>query len=422
MFLDKVDIYVKAGDGGNGCVSFRREKYISHGGPDGGDGGKGGDVIFMVDEGVNTLLAFKYHRKFVAQNGADGMPRKFAGRSGDDIIIRVPPGTIIKDKATEKILKDMSDNEPFVAARGGKGGWGNVHFATPTRQAPRFAKNGLPGEEKYLTLELKMLADVGIVGFPNVGKSTLLSLISSARPKIANYHFTTLSPNLGVVSVYDQSFVVADIPGLIEGAAEGAGLGHDFLRHIERCRLILHLFDISASEREDPLDDILKINSELQKYSPELASRPQILAGNKIDIGYDQETLERIKAFAAEKNYELHLISGATGEGIEELMKAVALKLRDLPPLKKYESEVVEEDYSEPKTREIKISLVNNVYKVEGEWLKKVVGSVNFSDYESLQYFQRVLKNSGVFEQLEKAGIQEGDTVEIYGMEFDFVF
>lgn len=422
MFLDKVDIYVKAGDGGNGCVSFHREKYISHGGPDGGDGGKGGDVIFMVDEGVNTLLAFKYRRKFVAQNGADGKNKKFAGKSGEDIIIRVPPGTIIRDKATGKILKDMSDNEPFVAARGGKGGWGNVHFATPTRQAPRFAKSGLPGEEKYLTLELKMLADVGIVGFPNVGKSTLLSLISSARPKIANYHFTTLSPNLGVVSVYDQNFVVADIPGLIEGAAEGAGLGHDFLRHIERCRLILHLFDISASEREDPLDDIQKINSELQKYSPELASCPQILAGNKIDIGYDKETLERIQAFAAEKNYALHLISGATGEGVDELIKAVALKLKELPPLKKFESEIVEEDYSEPKPREIKISVVNNVYKVEGEWLKKVVGSVNFYDYESLQYFQRVLKNSGVIEQLEKAGIQEGDTVEIYGMEFDFIF
>lgn len=422
MFLDKVDIYIKAGNGGNGCVSFRREKYVSHGGPDGGDGGKGGDVIFMVDEGVNTLLAFKYHRKFVAQNGADGMKRKFFGKSGDDIIIKVPPGTVIKDKETGKILKDMSDNEPFVAARGGKGGWGNVHFATPTRQAPRFAKNGLPGEERYLTLELKMLADVGIVGFPNVGKSTLLSLISSARPKIANYHFTTLSPNLGVVSVYDQNFVVADIPGLIEGAADGAGLGHDFLRHIERCRLVLHLFDISASERSDPLDDIIKINSELHKYSPELAARPQILAGNKIDIGYDEEVLERIKAFAAENNYELYLISGATGEGVDEMIKAVAAKLKELPPLKKYESEVTDENFEEPKTREINISVVNNVYKVEGEWLKKVVGSVNFDDYESLQYFQRVLKNSGVIEQLEKAGIQEGDTVDIYGMEFDFVF
>lgn len=422
MFLDKVDIYIKAGNGGNGCVSFRREKYVSHGGPDGGDGGKGGDVIFMVDEGVNTLLAFKYHRKFVAQNGADGMKRKFFGKSGDDIIIKVPPGTVIKDKETGKILKDMSDNEPFVAARGGKGGWGNVHFATPTRQAPRFAKNGLPGEERYLTLELKMLADVGIVGFPNVGKSTLLSLISSARPKIANYHFTTLSPNLGVVSVYDQNFVVADIPGLIEGAADGAGLGHDFLRHIERCRLVLHLFDISASERSDPLDDIIKINSELHKYSPELAARPQILAGNKIDIGYDEEVLERIKAFAAENNYELFLISGATGEGVDEMIKAVAAKLKELPPLKKYESEVTDENFEEPKTREINISVVNNVYKVEGEWLKKVVGSVNFDDYESLQYFQRVLKNSGVIEQLEKAGIQEGDTVDIYGMEFDFVF
>lgn len=422
MFLDKVDIYIKAGNGGNGCVSFRREKYVSHGGPDGGDGGKGGDIIFVTDEGINTLLDFKRRRKFTAENGADGMKRKFFGKSGKETVIQVPPGTIIRDKESGRILKDMSDNQPFIAAKGGNGGWGNIHFATPTRQAPRFAKSGLPGEEKFLTLELKMLADVGIVGFPNVGKSTLLSIISAARPKIANYHFTTLSPNLGVVSIYDKSFVAADIPGLIEGAADGAGLGHDFLRHIDRCRLVLHIFDISATERENPLEDIEKINSELKKYSPELASRPQILAGNKIDIGYDNEILKKIKAYANSKEYDLHLISGATGEGVEDLVKAVAKKLKELPPLKIYESEIIEESFEDDNEREIKVSVENGVYFVTGEWLKKVINSVNFDDYESLQYFQRVLRNSGVIEKLENAGIDEGDTVDIYGLQFDFIF
>lgn len=422
MFIDKVDIYIRAGNGGNGCVSFRREKYVSHGGPDGGDGGKGGDIIFVPDEGSNTLLDFKNRRKFVAENGADGMKRKFFGKSGADTVIPVPPGTVIKDKETGRILKDMSDMQPFVAAKGGKGGWGNTHFATPTRQTPRFAKSGLPGEEFNVTLELKMLADVGLVGFPNVGKSTLLSLISSARPKIANYHFTTLSPNLGVVSIYENNFVVADIPGLIEGAAEGAGLGHDFLRHIDRCRLVVHLFDISASERSDPYDDIKKINSELKKYSSELAKRPQILVGNKIDIGYDNEILKKIKAYSKRKGYELHLISGATGEGVDDLMKAVAEKLKELPPLKVYESEAVQEIFNESADREVNVTVENGIYVVTGEWLKKVINSTNFDDYESLQYFQRVLRNCGVISALEAAGIDEGQTVSIYGVEFDFFF
>lgn len=422
MFLDKVDIFVKAGDGGNGCVSFRREKYISHGGPDGGDGGKGGNVIFVIDEGKNTLLDFKYRRKFIAENGSNGMKRKFHGKAGEDILIPVPPGTILRDKESGSILKDMSDNQPFMVAKGGNGGFGNTHFATPTRQTPRFAKGGLPGTERSITLELKMLADVGLVGFPNVGKSTLLSLISSATPKIANYHFTTLSPNLGVVSIYDDTFVVADIPGLIEGAAEGAGLGYNFLRHIDRCRLIVHLFDISATERDDPLDDIKKINSELKKYSPELTKRPQILVANKIDIGFDKEILKKIKAFAKRKAYDLLMISGVTGEGVDDLVKVIAAKLKDLPPLKTYESDFVEEVFDDAKSREVTVTVEDGIFVVNGEWLKRLMNNINFDDTDSFKYFQRVLKTSGVITALENAGIDEGNTVDIYGLQFDFLF
>ncbi len=420
MFIDKVTIYIKAGDGGNGCVSFRREKYVAKGGPDGGDGGKGGDVVFVVAEGENTLLNFKYRRKFVAQNGEDGKAKKFYGKGGEDLIIPVPQGTILRDPESGLVIHDMSDGKPYIAAKGGKGGWGNTHFATPTRQVPRFAKSGTKGAEKNIILELKMLADVGLVGFPNVGKSTLLSEVTAARPKIANYHFTTLAPNLGVVSVYDKSFVMADIPGLIEGASDGLGLGHDFLRHIDRCRLILHVFDISASERENPLQDILTINAELEKYSPELASRPQILVGNKIDLEYTEEHLAEVKAYAEENGCELYLIAGGLSEGVGELMKAVAAKLQELPPLVYYEEEYVE--VPETTDMSVRVEVVDGVYNVIGEWLIRLCNDINFDDYESLQFFQRVLRDKGVIQALEDAGIQEGDTVSIYDVEFDFMY
>ncbi len=420
MFIDKVTIYVKAGDGGNGAVSFRREKYVAKGGPDGGDGGRGGNIVFVVAEGENTLLNFKYRRKFVAPNGCDGMGKRCHGKGGADLEIPVPPGTILRDPDSGLVIHDMSDGLPYIAARGGKGGWGNSHFATPTRQVPRFAKSGTKGAEKNITLELKMLADVGLVGFPNVGKSTLLSEVSAARPKIANYHFTTLAPNLGVVTVYEKSFVMADIPGLIEGASDGLGLGHDFLRHIDRCRLILHVFDISASEREDPLEDIIKINSELEKYSPELASRPQILVGNKIDLGYSEENLERIKKYAEENECELFLIAGGLDEGVADLMKAVSQKLQTLPPMTYYEEEYVEIPVDNDMS--VQVNVVDGIYEVTGEWLIRLCNDVNFDDYESLQFFQKVLRDKGVIQALEDAGIQEGDTVSIYDIDFDFMY
>ncbi len=420
MFIDKVTIYIKAGNGGNGCVSFRREKYVAKGGPDGGDGGRGGNIVFVVDEGENTLLNFKYRRKFVAANGGDGMPKKFYGKSAEDLIIPVPRGTILRDPESGLVIHDMSDGKPFIAAKGGRGGWGNTHFSTPTRQVPRFAKSGTLGVERNITLELKMLADVGLVGFPNVGKSTLLSEVTAARPKIANYHFTTLAPNLGVVSVYDKSFVMADIPGLIEGASDGLGLGHDFLRHIDRCRLILHVFDISASERENPLEDIIKINAELEKYSPELASRPQILVANKIDLGYSDEHLEEVKKYADENGCELHLISGGLSEGVPELMKSVAKILATLPPITYYEEEYVE--IPKESDMSVKVEVVDGIYVVTGEWLIRLCNDINFDDYESLQFFQRVLRDKGVIQALEDAGIQEGDTVSIYDIEFDFMY
>ena len=420
MFIDKVQIYIKAGDGGNGAVSFRREKYVSHGGPDGGDGGRGGNIVFVVDEGENTLLDFKYRRKFVAQNGSNGVGKRCHGKGGEDLLIPVPRGTILRDPESGLVIHDMSDGLPYIAAKGGKGGWGNTHFATPTRQVPRFAKSGTKGAEKNILLELKMLADVGLVGFPNVGKSTLLSEVSSAKPKIANYHFTTLAPNLGVVSVYDKSFVMADIPGLIEGASDGLGLGHEFLRHVDRCRLILHVFDISASERENPLQDILNINEELKKYSPELASRPQILVANKMDLGYSEEHLQQVKQYAEENGCELFLICGVLSEGVPELMQSVVKKLAELPPMTYYEEEyvetVVENDSS------VSVEYVDGIYNVIGEWLIRLCNDINFDDYESLQYFQRILREKGVIKALEDAGIEEGQTVSIYGIEFEFYY
>ena len=424
MFIDKIKIYLKAGNGGNGAIAFHREKYVSAGGPSGGDGGNGGNVVFRVDPGSNTLLAFRYKRKFVAQNGDNGKGEKFHGRSGDDVIISVPPGTLIRDAESGKIIKDMSENEDFIVCRGGRGGWGNRHFATPTRQIPRFAKNGTKGEERELILELKMLADVGLIGFPNVGKSSILSRISAAKPKIADYHFTTLSPNLGVVRVGEgKGFVAADIPGLIEGASEGAGLGHAFLRHVDRCRLLLHVVDVSGSEGRDPIEDIKTINAELESYAPELAERPQIFVANKTDVLEDGADLSAFESFIDSLGCKLLYVSAATGENLDELVKITAQALSELPPLKLYEAEMLPEERQSYGASEkvTEIRQENGVYYVEGEWLLNLMGQINFDDYESLSFFQRVLSKSGVIAMLEEKGAADGDTINIYDFEFDFV-
>ena len=423
MFIDNIQIYIKAGDGGNGAISFRREKYVAQGGPDGGDGGHGGNIVFRIDEGSNTLLAFRYKRKFIAGNGGNGKGAKFHGATADDLVILVPRGTLIKDANTGRIIKDMSDDEDFICCKGGRGGWGNKHFATPTRQVPNFAKNGTKGEEKEVILELKMLADVGIIGYPSVGKSSILARISAAKPKIADYHFTTLSPNLGVVSTGGESgFIAADIPGLIEGAADGAGLGHAFLRHIDRCRLLWHVVDISCFEGRDPVEDIIKINTELERYSPALAMREQIIVANKVDA-LDEELVD-VKAFeeyVKENGWTLMYVSAATGEGLPELIKYSAEVLRELPPMTIYEAEYEPEDAYVGGGKETTIRREDGMFIVEGEWLFNLMGQINFSDYESLNYFQRILYRSGVFEELEKHGCVDGDTVSIYDFEFDFV-
>ncbi len=420
-FIDHVKIEIKAGDGGNGAITFRREKYVAAGGPDGGDGGRGGNIVFRVDEGVNTLLAYRYRHKFVAGNGGNGKGDKFHGATADDLIIPVPRGTLIKDAETGAVIHDMSDGEDFVACRGGRGGWGNRHFATPTRQVPMFAKNGTPGEQKTVLLELKMLADVGLIGYPSVGKSSILSRISAARPKIADYHFTTLSPNLGVVRVYDEAgFVAADIPGLIEGAAEGAGLGHDFLRHVDRCRLLLHVVDISCFEGRDPVEDIKTINRELERYSPALATRPQIILANKCDA-LDPEVVD-VRAFedyVDEMGWQLLYVSAATGEGLREMIEMVYDRLQMLPPIKTYEAEITEPEAVEGKQTDIRFE--DGKYIVEGQWIFNLMNQVNFDDYESLNYFQRTLQKSGVFEMLEAAGCRDGDTVSMYEFEFDYI-
>ena len=421
QFIDHVKIEIRAGNGGNGAIAFHREKYVSAGGPDGGDGGRGGNIIFRVDEGVNTLLAYRYRHKFAAQNGGDGKGGKIHGASGEDCIIPVPRGTLIKDAETGAIIHDMSDGEDFVACRGGRGGWGNRHFATPTRQVPMFAKNGTPGEEKTVLLELKMLADVGLIGFPSVGKSSILARISAARPKIAEYHFTTLSPNLGVVRVHDEAgFVAADIPGLIEGAAEGAGLGHDFLRHVDRCRLLLHVVDISCFEGRDPIDDVKTINQELLRYSPVLAERPQIIIANKVD-SLDRELVDvdEFEEFVRENGWELLYVSAATGEGLREMVELVYDRLQSLPPILTYEAEVVEVEEEEGKVTDIRRE--GGKFIVEGKWIFNLMNQINFDDYESLNYFQRALQKGGVFEALEQKGCVDGDTVSIYDFEFDYV-
>ena len=425
MFVDNVKIYIKAGDGGNGAVAFHREKYVSHGGPSGGDGGRGGNIIFRVDKGTNTLLAFRYKHKFIAQNGENGKSEKFHGKTADDVVILVPPGTLIKDAQTGKIIHDMTENDgaDYLCCKGGRGGWGNKHFATPTRQIPMFAKNGTKGEEKEVILELKMLADVGLIGFPSVGKSSILAKISAAKPKIADYHFTTLSPNLGVVSTGgDSGFVAADIPGLIEGAADGLGLGHAFLRHVDRCRLLLHVVDISCFEGRDPIEDVKAINTELERYSPELAQRPQIIIANKCDA-LDEEVVDTqaFEDFVDENGWEMLYVSAATGEGIERMIHTVAERLKLLPPMLVYESEYAPEDTYVGGSKDTTIRRENDVFFVEGEWLYNLMGQINFDDYESLNFFQRVLQRSGVFTLLEERGCTDGHTVSIYDFEFEYV-
>ena len=423
MFVDLAKIKIKAGDGGAGAVAFHREKYVAAGGPDGGDGGDGGNVVFVASRSLSTLVDFRYKRKYAAQNGEPGKGRNCSGKRAADLVIKVPEGTLVKEEETGRILADVSGDKPFVIAKGGRGGWGNSHFATPTRQIPRFAKPGLPGESFNLVLELKLLADVGLVGFPNVGKSTLINIVSEAKSQVANYHFTTLSPVLGVVKVEDEkSFVMADIPGLIEGASEGVGLGHKFLRHVDRCRLIVHIVDVSGIEGRDPEDDFEKINQELANFSEELAQRPQIVAANKSDIA-DEESIEKFRRYVEDKGYEFFEISAATGHGTRQLVYKIASMLDELPPVKMYEKEELTPEQAAARVNKqvFNVEIEDGVYYVEADWLSPILGSVNMEDYESLQYFQRVLRNSGIIDKLDEMEIKEGDTVNILGFEFDYV-
>ena len=420
-FVDTARITVKAGSGGNGAVAFHREKYVAAGGPDGGDGGRGGSVILEINEHMSTLMDFRYKRKYTAANGTDGGGKRCTGRNGADLVLRVPRGTIIRDAATQEIIHDMSDDAPFILCKGGRGGWGNQHFATPTRQVPRFAKAGYPGESREVVLELKLLADVGLVGFPNVGKSTLLSVVSRAQPKIANYHFTTLFPNLGVVYVEEGvSFVMADIPGIIEGAADGAGLGHDFLRHIDRCRLLIHVVDVSGSEGRDPVEDFEAINAELKQYSPELASRKMIVAANKTDIMADPALLDKLRAHVEALGLELFEISAAAHQGTRELVKQAARELAQLPPVAVYEPTYVERPPEVDTSGEVSIEKYDDTWVVEAPWLQHLMANVNFGDYESRNWFDRKLRESGLFDKLEAMGIQDGDIVSLYDLEFEY--
>ena len=424
MFVDQAKIMIKAGDGGDGAVSFHREKYVAAGGPDGGDGGRGGDVIFQVDDNFSTLIDFRYKRKYVADRGENGSGRNCTGKSAQPLIIKVPRGTVIRDAKSGRIMADMSTDEPKVLARGGQGGKGNVHFATSTRQIPKFAKPGYPGEEFEVTLELKLLADVGLVGYPNVGKSTLISVVSAAKPKIANYHFTTLTPVLGVVRVEEEkSFVMADIPGLIEGAGDGVGLGHEFLRHVERCRLIVHVVDVSGIEGRDPCEDFDVINAELAKFNEELAERPQIVAANKSDMA-TEEQIEKFRKYIEDKNIPFFCISAATTQGTSELVKKISEVLDTLPPIKEFEAEPIPQEELDEMLgvdKKFEITGEDDVYFVDAPWIQPIMRTVEPDDYSSLQYFQRVLINSGIIAKLEEMGIQEGDTVSLEGFEFDFV-
>ena len=422
MFVDKVRITVIGGRGGDGAVAFHREKYVASGGPDGGDGGHGGSVILRVNDNMSTLLDFRYKRKYAAQAGTNGQGRKMSGKRGEPLIIQVPRGTVVRDAETNQIIVDMSTGEDFIIARGGRGGWGNAHYATPTRQVPRFAKAGLKGQERDIVLELKLLADVGLVGFPNVGKSTLLSVTSNARPKIANYHFTTLFPNLGVIYVDEGvSFVMADIPGIIEGAAEGAGLGHDFLRHIDRCRLLVHVVDVSGSEGRDPVEDFHAICEELGSYSVDLGDRPMIVAANKCDLLMpESDNLERLRKAAQEKGCELYEISAGTTQGTKALMRTVAQKLSTLPPVTIYEPEYVEVIEAPADPSAFEVEHYGNTWLVTGRWLERLVQNINFDDYEARNHFDMQLRKAGLFRHLEEMGIQDGDTVDIYDIEFEY--
>ncbi|MDO4846620.1 MAG: GTPase ObgE [Clostridiaceae bacterium] len=422
MFVDKAKILIKAGNGGDGAVAFHREKYVAAGGPDGGDGGRGGNIVFQVDDNISTLADFRYKRKYKAQNGENGRGSHCNGKKAPDLVIRVPRGTVIREVESGVVMADMSSDEPFIAAKGGKGGWGNCHFATSTRQTPRFAKSGAPGEEWEVTLELKLIADVGLLGFPNVGKSSLLSVVSEAKPIIGDYHFTTIIPVLGVVSMGpENSFVMADIPGLIEGAAEGIGLGHEFLRHVERCRMLVHIVDVAGSEGRDPIDDFEKINSELERFNPDLAKCPQIVAGNKIDLATDEQ-LKTFRDYITGKGYEYYEICAPIKHNTKELINAVAAKLAELPPVKRYEAEEIpQEILLQKKNNGFRVTVEDGVYIVEAEWLNKILMKTDPDDYESLQYFQNVLQSTGIIDELIKQGIHEGDTVSIYDLEFDYI-
>ncbi|MCX7885591.1 MAG: GTPase ObgE [Caloramator sp.] len=420
MFVDVAKIFVKSGDGGNGAISFRREKYVPFGGPDGGDGGKGGDVVIKVDSNMRTLLDFKYKKKYEAERGENGGKSNMFGKDGKDLVIKVPAGTVIRDANTNKIIADLVENEQsVVVAKGGRGGRGNAKFATPTRQAPDFAEPGMPGEEKWINLELKLIADVGLIGFPNVGKSTILSMTTGAKPKIANYHFTTLTPNLGVVDLPGiNSFVMADIPGLIEGAHEGTGLGIDFLRHIERTRLLIHVIDVSGIEGRDPIEDFEKINEELKLYSEKLASKPQIVAANKMDLG-NEENYEKLKAEMEKRNIKIFRISAAANQGLKELMLYAAQLLQTIP----VEKEEIEDMYVEEEKRfTYDIERADDgAFVISGSFVDRLLQSVNIYDSESSKYFHKVLEKRGIIQQLRDMGIEEGDIVRMKDFEFEFI-
>lgn len=424
MFVDIAKIHLKAGNGGDGAVSFHREKYVAAGGPDGGDGGRGGDILFVADDNLSTLADFRYKRKYAAENGMNGGASRCTGKSAKNLIISVPRGTLVKDAESGRIIADISSDRPVVIAKGGNGGWGNMHFSTSTRQIPRFSKPGMPGEELDVTLELKLLADVGLIGFPNVGKSTLVSVVSEAKPKIANYHFTTLTPVLGVVRMGEgSSFVMADIPGLIEGAGEGIGLGHEFLRHVERCRLLLHVLDVSGSEGRDPIDDFNKINNELKVFSEELAERPQIVVGNKCDLT-DDEKVNELKVYFNSLGLSFFPIMAPIAEGTDELINFVAAELAKLPAIKIYEPEPVpvEEIVRDKNKRTFSLEVIDGVYVIDNApWLLQIMDTINPEDYESLQYFQRTLHQSGIIKALINAGVQDGDIVSVYDIEFEYL-